>query len=71
MTPRYWDGFVRSVVSARHVNASNNNVRVRVELLSCGHEQAFCGNKASHGGSKGAKGSRVCNTCSDLGRRGC
>lgn len=63
MTARFWDGYLRWPVSARHVGTYNQ--RVRVEMLDCGHEQAFVGNK----GNRGCTGARVCRQCEDVGRR--
>lgn len=40
---RYWDGNVREVVSVRFSRAANDGHPLRIEKLSCGHEQSFEG----------------------------
>lgn len=63
MTRRYWDGYVRNVVSFRRVNIGVACAKVRVETLTCGHEQAFAGSSV---GSPSV-GARVCRQCEDAG----
>ena len=70
---RWWDGLTRRVISARHVRITGTSP-VRIELLSCGHEQAFTGglrddtNKRAGGGmGQSPRQFRVCKICDDLG----
>lgn len=43
---RWFDGLVRQVISFRYIS-NDNGKRTRVEMLSCGHEQAFEAKKKS------------------------
>lgn len=61
---RYWDGFVRTAVSHRFVAAPGQNQTVRVELLSCGHEQSFSGNFC-----RSSIAARICRACEDANNR--
>jgi hypothetical protein len=66
-----WDGYVRTVVSIRHGQSLSNGrgKPVRIERLSCQHEQAFTTDRSGGAALMHPRQFRVCSTCRDLGRR--
>lgn len=55
---RYLDGKLRQVVSFRRISRGTGSTQIRVEQLTCGHEQTF----DSHSIPK-PNGWRICRQC--------